>query len=441
MIPEALLTALRSRLATVMGLCLSGRGWADLERRIGAAAEDAGHTDSTAYVRILLADGVPKSEVERLAEHLTVGETYFFRERGGLDALEAHVLPDLLRRRGTGNRSLRIWSAGCCTGEEAYSIAMVLDRLLPEQTGWDIRIHGTDINPRFLHVAREAVYSEWAFRTTPDWVQRLYFERTDDNRYALATRIRDRVRFSYCNLATNDLPDTDFDLILCRNVLMYFTAENAGATAARLHRALRPDGLLLVSPAETSVTVFKQFSCVNYPGAIFYSPTRPKPSAKPPLPARRRSTSRRAPQRRNPPPPVDGATMEATARRHADRGELDAAASCCLEAIAADKLSARLYYLLANIELERGNVAAAATALQRTVFVDPSFVLAHFALINLRLREGRNRDAARQLNVTRTLLARYDRYAALPESDGLTAGRLRTIIDTLDGRLERGGSR
>src|SRR2546428_1703787 len=163
-ISEDLLWQVNEKLAAQMGLHFPKERWSDLARGIGAAAEQFDFQNVESFVRWLVVSALTRAQLETLASHLTVGETYFFRERKSLEILEENILPELIRtRRGTDQR-IRIWSAGCCTGEEPYTIAILLDRLLPDIRDWQITITATDINPCFLKKASDGLYSEWSFR-------------------------------------------------------------------------------------------------------------------------------------------------------------------------------------------------------------------------------------------------------------------------------------
>lgn len=453
MLPESLLAELKNRLMTQIGVDFRGNGWADFEKRIAAAAKDTGMKDIHRYIDQLLSAPLSQSQIETLARHLTVGETYFFREKQSFEALTNHVLPELLRKRELTQRRLRIWSAGCCTGEEAYSIAILLDRLLPQQENWDIRIVGTDINEDFLAKARQAAYSEWSFRGTPEWVRNEYFKKKRNGQFELLPKIRERVQFANLNLAENNYPSpynqtNHLDAIFCRNVLMYFSNEQARQVVGRFRRALNEDGLLLVSPAETSAALFSGFSLVSYPGALFYRLGLPrvqhKAASPQPKPSRRRlTTNANEPQRQTDSaiikpkviPAEDARELARKARRCADEGQLGEAAKCCAKAIALEKMNPVHHYLLATIEQERGLIPAAIQSLQRTLYLDQDFVLAHFALANLRLLEGRAKDARRHLETVHNLLKNQPAGAPLPESDGLTFGRLGEIAASLHANL------
>ncbi len=204
--PDFLLSSLSDFLAAQMGLHFPRERWGDLDRGIAAAASEFGMADVESCIKWLVSAPLTRNQVEVLASHLTVGETYFFREQRSFEVLEEHVLPELLRERGEAGSPLRIWSAGCCTGEEPYSIAMLLDRLIPDAAKRNITILATDINPRFVRKAAEGVYSEWSFRETPAQIQERYFTSRKDGRFEIKPHIRKMVTFSYLNLAGDVYP-------------------------------------------------------------------------------------------------------------------------------------------------------------------------------------------------------------------------------------------
>lgn len=451
-LPDPLLSGLSGLLAARIGLHFPKERWGDLERGITAAASAFGMPDAASCAQRLLSAPLTHREIEILASHLTVGETYFFREPGSLDVFEQQILPALLHARARNGQRLRIWCAGCCTGEEPYSIAMLLDRLIPDHEAWNVTLLATDINPAFLRKAAEGEYGDWSFRATPAWVRERYFKRKRDGRYALHPRIRKRVTFSYLNLAEDVYPSLSnntnaMDVIFCRNVLMYFTAERARAVVEQLYRSLVDGGWLIVSPAETSSVLFARFTSVAFAGATLYcKPTDaeaprfvshvPAPAAEPWRPAALPPVDALPEIPEVPEIPVAGQAAQA-ARDCANQGRLDEAIAWCREAITADKLNPAGHYLLATIQQEQGQNDAAVQSLKRALYLDPDFVLAHFALGNLCRSQGRRREAQRHFDNARTVLRTHPPDAVLPESDGLTAGRLGEIIASAQSSLPR----
>lgn len=451
-LPAALLAGVSALVGQRIGLHFPPERGRDIERGIAAVARELGHPDAESCARALLSVPLTQAQLEVLASHLTVGETYFFRDKKCFEALEECILPELLRTRRSAERRLRIWSAGCCTGEEPYSVAMLLDRLIPDIETWNVTLLATDINPHFLRKAAAGVYGEWSFRDTPEWLRERYFTPRRRGRYELLPRIRKLVTFSHLNLADDAYPTLTsntnaMDVILCRNVLMYFTPERARQVATNFHRALLNGGWLIVSPTETSNSLFAPLSDVQFPGIVFYrkggeaalrTVAFEEPSPEPQLPL--------------PPEPVaplvkprqETVTVEATpapvptpdnlgeyvyaARLCAGEGRLGEAIAWCEKTIAADRLNPAHYYLLAVIQQEQAQLDAAARSLGRALYLDADFVLADFALGNLRLSQGRQRDAERHFANALAVLRTRGQDEILPESDGLTVGRLAEII-------------
>ena len=452
-LPDALLSRLSDFLESHMGLHFPKARWRDLERGIAAASREAGFAAAEAYIQWLLAAPLTRIQIEGLASHLTVGETYFFREQRSLDILEQQILPELLRARAQTEKHIRIWSAGCCTGEEPYSIAMLLDRLIPDLEKWNLTILATDINPRFLRKAAQGIYGAWSFRDTPGWLKERYFTRRQDGRFDIQPRIRRMVSLSYLNLAEDAYPSlvngtNAMDVILCRNVLMYFAQERAKMVVDKLHRSLVDGGWLITSPAETSNVQFSAFTAVEFPGAFLYrkmAPAEREPAA---FVAPRLAFAPEVLHEAGGEQAVKVATADlrehgerdthrSKARACADEGRLAEASAWCDKAIAADKLNPAHYYLLATIEQEQGQSEAAERSLGRALYLEPDFVLAHFALGNLCLSAGRQREARRHFGNALTLLRARPADAPVTEADGLSAGRLVEIIAAVQASLPR----
>ena len=480
-VPDALLSRLSDFLEVQVGLHFPKERWRDLERGIAAASRESGHPEMEAYIHWLLAVPLTRTQIEGLASHLTVGETYFFREQKSLDILEQQILPELLRARAQSEKHVRIWSAGCCSGEEPYTIAMVLDRLIPDLKNWNLTILATDINPRFLRKAARGIYGAWSFRDTPGWLKERYFSRRQDGRFEIQPRIRRMVNFSYLNLAEDAYPSlvnntNAMDVILCRNVLMYFAEGRARKVVDKLQRSLVDGGWLITSPTETSNAQFSAFTAVEFPGAFLYrrmaaggprtttiryqAPWHEEEAAAAhaPAPAEPSGPAAFGVARSAFAPEVlhqaggeqvkevedadsraqdESEMARRKARACADGGSLAEAIEWCEKAIAADKLNPAHYYLLAAIEQERGQSETAERSLGRALYLEPDFALAHFALGNLCLSGGRRREARRHFGNALTLLRVCPADALLPESDGLSAGRLVEIITSVLASLPR----
>ena len=259
--------------AETMGLHFPPPRWPELQRGAVAMAGELGFADAAACMQWLMSAPLTPSQLETLAGNLTVGETYFFREPRSLEILANPILPDLIRERKGNERRLRIWSAACCTGEEPYSIAISLRRVIPD---WkNLALLATDINPRFLRKALAGAFGQWSFRAAPPWLKDRYFRAAPDGQFQISPEIKRMVHFAPLNLVQDVYPspanDTNaMDVIFCRNVLMYFTAAQAQKVIAKLYRAQAEGGWLIVGPSELPQVSSTPYTAVNLNGAIVY---------------------------------------------------------------------------------------------------------------------------------------------------------------------------
>ena len=258
----------RTFLAARMGLQFEDArlGWlGDILRRHA----DAGRVTIELCLR-QLESSAARNDLRALAQEITVGETYFLRNIDQFRALREHVLPERLRTQA-GQRRLRILSAGCASGEEAYSIAMTLHELqIP--SSWELTIRAVDLNPAAIEKARRGRYTPWALRETPPTVQQRWF-RPDAGELAIDNSLRQAVSFEERNLSEDD-PQLwqagAYDVVFCRNVLMYFTPRSAQATVARITRSLAPGGYLFLGHAETLRGVSQDFHLLHTHGTFYY---------------------------------------------------------------------------------------------------------------------------------------------------------------------------
>lgn len=476
--PACLLQEFGEFLADQMGLHFPQERWSDLERGLQFASREFGFENTDKCIRWLLSAPLSREQVEILAAHLTVGETYFYRDKKTFEAFEGRILPELARLRRGGGQRLRIWSAGCCSGEEPYSIAISIRKVLADIKDWQVTVLGTDINPRFLRKAEEGVYSEWSFRDASPGLREAYFEKTGNGQWEILPEIRSMVSFLHFNLASLDspllIPADTMDMVFCRNVLIYFAPEQARRVIARMARCLAEGGWLALGPNEVSHVSSRELVPVLIPGATLYqrySATSRSPETVPPravedfpgTPAQpllvpdfewKTELAQTAVEEeeagQSPQMPTrdhrgfDGETeagravaetepgsMLAAARVLADQGRLAEALAACDQAIAGGKLNPAAHYLRASILQEQGCLREVRPALLRSLYLDPDCILAHFALGNLARNQGKMAEADRHFANALRLARRLCPEDILPESGGLTAGRVVEIIGAL----------
>jgi chemotaxis protein methyltransferase CheR len=484
-LPDSLLSQLSEFIAAKTALHFPQERWSDLEQKVGSAAKEFGFTGKQEFIQWLISSPLLPGQMDILASYLTINETYFWREPQVFEALVAQVLPAIIRAREDSDKRIRIWSAGCASGEEPYSIAIALRRAIPALKDWQITILATDIDPRILRKAMTGVYGKWSFRNAPQWLIAGYFSCKKDGVFEILPEIREMVTFSYLNLAKDIYPTplnntNAMDIIFCRNVLMYFAPERARQVGQGLYRSLVEGGWLMVGASELSQALFPQFTTVQFPDAIVYRkeirgvplpdvfpyelpPLFQKTTAQPRTelnagvelssPPFRFHEDEKALLTGNQslshneysavfeqttrtidveiPEKTVGKTLPAKARLSralADQGKLNEALDLCVEALAADKLDPGLHFLRASILQELNRFDEAGISLKRTLYLDQNFLLAHFALGNLGLRQGKTRAAKKHFENVLTLLKDNRPGDILPETEGLTAGRFREII-------------
>jgi len=210
-------------------------------------------------------------EMQALLNEVTIQETHFFRNPPQFRALRQHVLPQLVKSAATGSRRLRIWSAGCSTGEEPYSVAMLIRELVPLLDGWDIQVVGTDISTRALDAARVGRYSSRSFGVAdPADVERWFLR--DGADYVVRPEVREIVDFRRHNLVSDPPPfdGEPIDLILCRNVTIYFSRDTTRRLMTSLHNRLTDGGYLFLGHSETLWQINDSFRLVTLGEAFVY---------------------------------------------------------------------------------------------------------------------------------------------------------------------------
>jgi chemotaxis protein methyltransferase CheR len=464
MSPEQL-EQLSSLVGRWTGLHFPRERWNELERGILRASKEFGDRDAESFVTRLASSSLSDDQIQTLAWHLTIGETYFLRGGSAFEVLEKKILPELIAEREKTTRQIRIWSAGCAAGEEPYSLAVTVARAIPDLKDWRVTILATDINTRALERARAGVYGSWSFRDTPDWLRKRYFAEAGGGQWALVPQIQKMVTFAYLNLALDPYPSLltntyAMDVIFCRNVMMYFSRDLMKQVVGRFHEALRDGGRFFTAPSEASHEYYPQFGRAVDSGEVHFvktpeaakageaTATKPgaklpaaKPAAAKPAPPASRPRTKAAPARPLPrasaappaatvpaKPGVAAATLAAEARASANLGQLDEALAKCQAAITADKLSAAYRYLSATIMQELDLHHEAVKALSSALYLDHDFVLAHFLLGNIARGRSRFAEANTHFERAQRLLENMPADAELPEADGLTAGRLSEIV-------------
>lgn len=466
-------------IATHLGLHYPESKRRDLERDLEGVCEELGFEDPERCLDFLLTRQWQGELLDTLASKLTVGETYFFRDKRCFDVLEQQILPEIIESRRGSTRQLRIWSAGCCSGEEPYSIAISVLKALEGEDGWTVSVIASDINPVFLRKAVRGLYNSWSFRGVAPRIRERFFRKTDRNLFEISDTIKKMVTFARRNLICDSYPGA-IDVVFCRNVLMYFTHEHIQRAVDGFSGCLLNGGWLVVSPSEAAQPVFGRFAPVHFAGQTLFRTAVARPgdrrrgakrlSGRPPPASMSRIASGlgpdpwsdlvgpsgefSAPDEASFPGPLPPAgpslplrvlspeVVSDRALRHdpsaeralqlANEGKLEAALSYCDQATSRDPENVTLQHLRATILQELGRVEEAIDVLAEAVEQDGRFLLGRFTLACLHYqRSGPSETTREQVDATLALLRDCDGDEVITEADGLTAGRLGDILRSM----------
>lgn len=391
---------------------------------------------------------------QRIIQAVTVGETYFFRNQIQFNALRDLILPPIItQRRAQNQRYLRLWSAGCATGEEPYSLAMLLRDLIPDWREWSLFILATDINLAMLASASQGQYRATSFRSeTPPDIQLRYFQ-MKEGLFNLDPTVRQMVTFRQHNLIDGRYPALEtftinHDVILCRNVTIYFETKQTREIVSRLHGALRDEGWLIVGHAEPQMHVYDAFHMVQHEGTILYqkrNPARkdqptPPPATQvvdqvspiampapvhpePPTPQIRLASRKTAPLT----PPPDNQAMLAEARRAADSEDW-AKALALLEKLERSERYNPLFHFVRALVLVQKDMNAALEAIGQALYCDPKFAYGHYWQGELWAQRGAKERAQTAWRRADRALDGIPDDVLIPGEAALTAAMLRELL-------------
>ena len=472
------------------GLQLKPHQLPNLRDTVLQACEQLGYTCAEEYLKALEKGPRDSPEMESLVAGVTIGETYFFRESAQLNFVRDTWLPGVLREKERrGSKSLRIWSAGCSSGEEVYTLAILLREAIPCIEDWTLHLLGTDINTDSLSRAVDGCYREWSLRATSEDARRRYFSETKTG-FEVHTDLRGMVKFNYLNLIDDTYPSifsetNALDLILCRNVFIYFDQQSIDQVLRKFGNSLVAGGVLLLGvcdPLKVDVPHLKkqihgEVACFlaekeSSAGSAYERKIFDVPS---PFASGATETNRRTPaghpEQESPATRFPDATASSTrdeavhseitdllrremwtevvdavnARsdvepetaillRHkttalANLGELTTACQVCERCVALDPMDRQSHFLQGLVLLELHRVQEAEAAWRRALYLDSSFLEAQYQLGLLRLRTGKRRAGLRNLTNALKLAERAPSEHEVHGAPGMTYGRLVNVLN------------
>jgi len=483
---EAYLIEISKKIAEILGLHFQANQFHDMERRMKVAAKELNIDTSNDNINAWLSNSSFSShEISVLSAHLTVGETYFFREKSGLELFKQVIIPQLIKQRTEVNEQIRIWCAGCSSGEEPYTIAMIFKECFPELNDWNITILATDISPNAIQKALQGEYTEWSFRETEAELKSKYFVASGKN-WIIQPEIKKMVTFMYLNLSKNSYPSTltnteTMDVIFCRNVMMYFTPEVIKEVSNRFFHSIVQNGWLITGQVELNDEYFSAFERVPFNQGVFY---RKSERAKEKI----KNTQSRSPDRSLPfsnvknvkkvearkiiqstpkpiiqvtKPPEKNSLNNAELEKLFQSGQYLKCIESCLKmmdnssldnqifrilvnayansgltndgeevidrVLSKSQATSEMYYTYASFLKERNNEKLSEVMLKKAIYLNHKHILAHLMLGEL-FEKGDKRDLANKYYETVVeLLENFHDHEIIPESDGLHVGGIRAL--------------
>jgi chemotaxis protein methyltransferase CheR len=471
---------IRDYLVAFSGLHFERRNIRALERALVNRMTALKINSYLEYFDYLILHRDSRQELQKLLQYLTIGETYFFRYGAHLSALRRIVAEEFALKK---EKRLRLWSAGCSTGEEPYSLAMAIMEALPDWREWDIKILATDINNRSLQLAREGMYRAWAMRVTDERYLARYFTKHRD-KYALKQEVKDLVEFSHLNLQVDEFPTPDgefraLDAIFCRNVMIYFTFDTTKQIVEKLTACLNSGGYLFLGHSETLAHISSRYERLSQEGGFYYrkrdgQPGPQRPEAKPVQPAKPAPvksgvsiakpvtvTGGLHPAKPSPVPTLAAAKptwdVEAVYRQAqlqfdaenfaeasrllrevtrvepghlgalvlqgfiaANREQYEDVLTVCDVVLALNDLHPEVYFLKGLVLDMMDKLHDAAAEYRKAILLDMDAVMPHYNLARLYLRLGREKDGLRELKNCLKILEKSREECIVPYSGGLT---------------------
>ncbi|MFH1776568.1 MAG: CheR family methyltransferase [Candidatus Omnitrophota bacterium] len=496
--PQELKNRLKTFIASRSGLYFKDHDLRNLEDAVCERMRSCGFDSVLTYYSYITASEKKEDEFRELLNLLTINHTYFFRNKPHFKTLKERILPEIIKKKTQPEiehheqkRILRIWSAGCSSGEEPYSIAMTIQELMQNLDGWQIQILATDASTKALEKARKGIYDKKSVKhVSKEYLEKYFVEKTknrEDVRYEIQDTIRNMVSFAEHNLIAEKFP-MGFDIIFCRNVVIYFELETTIKIWNKFYSSLNDQGCLFVGYSETLQFIFNKFKMVSWEDAIYYNKkekvvtdkeSRFRPSnseneleniledlAKKELEADIKVSQKRA---QLPPKHIEDILVQTikslrlkdypqaisltnqvltldknmveayyfAAEVYVNQANFNQAKERLCTLLKLNSLFAPAHYLFGCIYVEEGIWEEAKQSFRKAIYIDQDFLLAHFYLAQGCKNEGRTDGAIREYRNTLKILSKFLPDDIIAYSSGFTAGAIMNVCRDNIERLKR----
>lgn len=477
---EKLLKSAAGKILQDYGLDFSHEKLKDLRISFLNSSKDSSLKDPEKFAESLIENKLNEDELDILLKNLTVGETYFFRDEKLFSALSSGTFKDIISIK----KFVTVWSAGCASGEEPYSFAILFDKFY--QNGTQFKISASDINKHSIEKAEKGFYRDWSFRSTPDWVKEEYFSESEKGIFEIDKKIKSIVEFSIINLSEIDKLKKNpakFDIIICRNVLIYFGKPLVKELLETFYYRLNSGGILITTASESvnvnknlfvkfadgnnSIFVKKNGILETPPAKTFTNITEVKKeiSLRKIIPLKKTNLQKEHLQKKD----LYKIYTEAvekyylgqlneslklfseieTSNHGTDKkfkhetelffyltnsnfriGNIAKASKFCEQILNKEKLDYRLHYIHGILLQENGEYEKAESAFNKSIYLNNKFALSFFALGNLQKSIGKI-SYHRNFHKAAELLMDLEKEKIVKYSDGISAGDLLKQIYSL----------
>ncbi|HIJ58992.1 MAG TPA: hypothetical protein HPP56_00030 [Nitrospirae bacterium] len=441
----------------------------EFEQRLKAFMKEKGIKDYDRLLLLLSERSLDRNDLTTLAQYLTVGETFFMRDMKSFQILQDNIIPEIVRdKKNLSHKEINILSAGCSTGEEPYSIAIIIDKLSSILKGWDIKIMAFDINSASLDKAKSGIYKEWSFRGAPEWLKKEHFVEIKKGLYEISPKLKRFVEFYQFNLASESDRQSKklclYDVIFCRNVIMYFNEALRTKVLDFLTNLLFVNGWLITSPVDMQAYSNSYLNPISFDGYVVFKkqPKLLKVDTKSVNSTtsdkidnlldqfdlksyklnqsvditkevkRYERVSKKSKGTHTKNIPVESSNGEKDgllsnllkkAQDKANSGLLDEALAILNKAININKLDLKAYFLKAVILEESGNLLGALETWRNVLYIKNDLVSVRFRLANLLLRSHKKEEALKEFQNVIDSLAMTDKEQVIEDLE-MNVGRI-----------------
>ncbi len=403
------------------------------------------HLTPESYLYELGKSGDDSPLLAHLVNAITIGETYFFRDRVQIKALTELILPQIINNRYSQNeRVLRIWSAGCSSGEEIYTIVMLAKQLMPDFDGWQCHFLATDINVEGLKKGLSGKYSEWAMRSIPEYYLKKYFHH-DGKYYHLVDEIRKLVTFEYLNLVNDRYPSiingtSNIDVIMCRNVLIYFDDEHVKAITERLAKCMADQGVMMLGASDPTADLASKMEVFKGVPSVFskksdkkltisYAEQETSATISPPD-AQHTVLAQQEPLQSLSAELTPSLSLNAKAFIYANNGSIENAITLCNDSLKLDKMNKETYYLLGLLLSENMQFKEAESAFRKALYIDQNFLMCRYQLGLFLVRLNRREEGLKALASVLDYVSQCPAESMVPDSQNITYKQLGAMLNS-----------